>query len=199
MIWLTASRPCSSSARRSVPKGGGRNSSTSAVIANAPLPVIADSPRTDQHLLSKVSRMPPSRPAEPIPLVCRPDLLVTEESLELDAPFRELFAFAPVAYHEIDAAGTLCRVNQTEYRLLGYPAAEMIGKPVWQFAAADQQENWRQTIEQRISGQEEPSLPLEIDFVRRDRGYLILEIYDSLIRSRSGQITGIRSMLLDIT
>ena len=143
--------------------------------------------------------IPVGRPAGPMPLVCRPDLLVTEESLELDAPFRELFQFAPVAYHEIDATGTVRRVNQTEYRLLGYPADQMIGKPVWQFAAADQQESWRQTIERRISGQEEPSLPLEIDFVPRDGGYLILEIYDSLIRNRSGQITGIRSVLLDVT
>ena len=57
-----------------------------------------------------------------MPLVCRPDLLVTEESLELDAPFRGLFQFAPVAYHEIDATGSVRRVNQTEYRLLGYRA-----------------------------------------------------------------------------
>ena len=40
----------------------------------------------------------------PIPLVSWQDLSVTEESLEV-APFRELFEFAPVAYHEIDATG----------------------------------------------------------------------------------------------
>src|ERR1700676_3657104 len=136
--------------------------------------------------------IPVSRLAGPMPLVCRPDLLVTEKSLELDGPFRELFQFAPVAYHEIDATGSVRRVNQAEYRLLGYPADEMIGKPVWQFAAAEQQDRWRQRIERRISGQEEPSLPLEIDFKRRDGIYVILEIYDSLIRSRAGQITGIR-------
>jgi PAS domain S-box-containing protein len=139
------------------------------------------------------------RAAGPIPLACRPDLLSTEEALELDAPFRETFEFAPVAYHEIDATGTLRRVNQTECRLFGYQAAEMIGKPIWQFAAADQQESWRQAIERRISGREEPCRPLEIDFVRCDGVYLILEIYDSLIRSHPGRITGIRSVLLDVT
>ena len=48
---------------------------------------------------------------------------------ELDTTFRELFEFAPVAYHEIDAAGILRRVNQTECRMLGYSATEMIGRP----------------------------------------------------------------------
>jgi len=117
---------------------------------------------------------------------------------ELDTSFRELFEFAPVAYHEIDAAGILRRVNQTECRMLGYSAAEMIGNPVWQFVAADQQEQCRQAIERKISG-DEPVAPFERDFLRRDGGYLILEIYDSLIRNAAGEATGIRSVLLDVT
>jgi hypothetical protein len=46
-----------------------------------------------------------------------------EASLELDAPFRELSQYAPVAYHKIDATGSVRRVNQTEYRRLGVPQA----------------------------------------------------------------------------
>ncbi len=122
----------------------------------------------------------------------------SQKSSELDTSFRELFEFAPVAYHEIDAAGILRRVNQTECRMLGYTAAEMIGNPVWQFVAADQQELCRQAIERKIAG-DEPVAPFERDFLRRDGGYLILEIYDSLIRNSAGQATGIRSVLLDVT
>jgi PAS domain S-box-containing protein len=133
------------------------------------------------------SRTPPTR-----------DLPRSENSSGLDTPFRELFEFAPVAYHEIDAAGILRRVNQTECRMLGYTAAEMIGKPVWQFVAADQQEQARQAIQRKVAG-EELLTPFERDFLRRDGGYLILEIYDSLTRNRSGEITGIRSVLLDVT
>ena len=117
---------------------------------------------------------------------------------ELDTSFRELFEFAPVAYHEIDAAGILRRVNQTECRMLGYTSAEMIGNPVWQFVAADQQEQCRHAIERKIAG-DEPVAPFERDFLRRDGGYLILEIYDSLIRNSAGEATGIRSVLLDVT
>ena len=82
--------------------------------------------------------------------------------------------------------------------MLGYTAAEMTGRPVWDFVAADQQQQCRQTIERRLAG-EEILTAFECDFLRRDGGYLILEIYDSLIHSRSGAITGIRSVLLDVT
>lgn len=40
-----------------------------------------------------------------------------------DAPFRELFQYAPVAYHKIDVTSSVRRVNQTEYRLPGLPQA----------------------------------------------------------------------------
>ena len=122
----------------------------------------------------------------------------TQNSSEIASPFRELFEFAPVSYHEIDAAGVLRRVNQTECRMLGYTREEMIGRPVWQFVAADQQEQCRKAIRRKVAG-EEHLAPFERDFLRRDGGYLILEIYDSLIRDRAGQVTGIRSVLLDVT
>src|SRR5438270_11148068 len=102
-----------------------------------------------------------------------------------EAPFKELFESAPVAYHEIDAAGVLCRVNLTECHMLGYRPEEMIGHPVWEFVAADQQEECRRAIRRKIAG-EEPLASSECDSVRRDVGYLILETYEGLIRNASG-------------
>ena len=122
----------------------------------------------------------------------------TTNSSDIASPFRELFEFAPVSYHEIDAAGVLRRVNQTECRMLGYTREEMIGRPVWHFVAADQQEQCREAIRRKVAG-EEHLAPFERDFLRRDGGYLILEIYDGLIRDRAGEVTGIRSVLLDVT
>jgi PAS domain S-box-containing protein len=142
--------------------------------------------------------IPTSTPSGSPPSAPERNLLRSEKALELDTPFRELFEFAPVAYHEIDGDGLLRRVNQTECRMLGYTSAEMVGKPVWQFVASDQQEQCREAIRRKVSG-EEPLTPFERDFLRRDGGYLILEIYDSLIHNRAGQIVGIRSVLLDVT
>ncbi len=142
--------------------------------------------------------LPTSTPRDSAPPVASQDLLGSRDPQQFDSPFRELFEFAPVAYHEIDANGTLRRVNQTECRLLGYTREEMIGRPVWQFVAADQQEQARESIRQKVAGDGSPT-PFERDFLRRDGGYLILEIYDSLIYDRAGEVTGIRSVLLDVT
>ncbi len=141
--------------------------------------------------------LPTSTPSGPLPTVPN-DLIGSRNTAEFDSAYRELFELAPVAYHEIDAAGILRRVNQTECRMLGYTREEMVGKPVWQFVAADQQEESRAAVRRKVSG-EEPPAPFERDFLRRDGGYLILEIYDSLIYNRAGQVTGIRSVLLDVT
>jgi len=141
--------------------------------------------------------LPTRTPSESSPAVPQ-DLLGPRNSHEFDSAYRELFEFAPVAYHEIDAAGILRRVNQTECRMLGYTREEMVGKPVWQFVAADQQDQSREAVRRKVTG-EEPPAPFERDFLRRDGGYLILEIYDSLIYNRAGQVTGIRSVLLDVT
>jgi len=118
--------------------------------------------------------------------------------IEIDAPFRDLFELSPVAYHEIDAAGILRRVNQAECRILQFSREEMIGRPIWEFVSADQQAECRQAILRKVSC-DELLEPHEYDFIRRDGGYLILEIYDSLIRDRAGEITGLRSVLLDVT
>src|SRR5690349_19696381 len=106
-------------------------------------------------------------PSKPRPKAAGEDFVSSRNSLEIDSPFRELFEFAPVSYHEIDAAGILRRVNQTECRMLGYTSEEMIGRPVWQFVAADQQEQCREAIRRKTAG-EEHLAPFERDFLRRD-------------------------------
>src|SRR5437899_1342139 len=117
---------------------------------------------------------------------------------ENEVIFRELFECAPVAYHETDAAGVLRRVNGTECRLLGFTSEQMIGRPVWDFVAAEQREACGRNIRGRMAGSERLT-PSEYDFVRKDGGYLILEIHDSLIRSATGEVEGMRSVLLDVT
>ena len=78
--------------------------------------------------------LPTSTSSGSAPPISTQDLLSSPDQ-EAASPFRELFEFAPVAYHEIDAKGILRRANHTECRMLGYTAAEMIGRPVWDFVA----------------------------------------------------------------
>jgi PAS domain S-box-containing protein len=112
--------------------------------------------------------------------------------------FRDLFDNGPVAYHELDREGVILRVNRAECALLGYEAADMLGRPVFDFIAGADREAGRQAILRKMSG-EQPLEPFERRFIRRDGGELWLEIHDILVRKEDGEVVGIRSALLDIT
>ena len=57
---------------------------------------------------------------------------------ESERHFRELFDEAPVAYHELDLANRITRVNATELNMLGYRLEEMVGRLVTDFIVQDE-------------------------------------------------------------
>ena len=128
-----------------------------------------------------------------------PFMASREEALrESEANFREFFDCVPVAYHELDMAGVVRRVNRAECALLGYQAGEMLGRPVWDFVAGTEREASREALPRKLSG-EQPLEPHQRRYLRRDGGELWIEIHDSLVRNAAGGTTGIRTVMLDIT
>jgi PAS domain S-box-containing protein len=122
-----------------------------------------------------------------------------EEALrESEAKFRDLFDDAPVPYHELDMDGLMRRVNRAECALLGYEAAEMLGRPAWEFVAGADQKTSREAIRRKLSG-EQPLAPYQRCYLRRDGGELWAEVHETLVRNATGLTTGIRTALLDIT
>jgi PAS domain S-box-containing protein len=122
-----------------------------------------------------------------------------EEALrESENRFRDLFDHAPVAYHELDMGGVIRRVNRAECALLGYEAAEMLGRPVWEFVVGADREASRKAIRRKLSG-EQPLALVQRCYLRRDGGELWTEVHDILVRNAAGETTGIRTALLDIT
>jgi PAS domain S-box-containing protein len=117
---------------------------------------------------------------------------------ESEAQFRELFDCAPVAYHELDKDGVVRWVNRAECALLGYEAGEMLGRPIWEFAPAGDRGASREAIGRKLSG-EQPLTPVQHRYIRRDGGELWVEIHDALVCNATGETTGIRTALLDIT
>ena len=117
---------------------------------------------------------------------------------ESEERFRRLFEDAPVAYHEIDRDGTVTRLNRAEADLLGYEPEEMIGRPVWSFVSPDAQAQSREAVRRKVSG-EQPLQRFCREYTRRDGKRLILEVHEKLIRDAGGEVTGIRSLLLDVT
>ncbi len=120
-----------------------------------------------------------------------------QERHENEAIFRDLFENAPVAYHELDREGIILRVNRAECALLGYEAGEMLWRPAWEFVAEEDREASREAIRRKLSGQQ-PLEPPQRHYVRRDGGELLLETHDSLVRNATGEISGIRTALLNI-
>ncbi len=112
--------------------------------------------------------------------------------------FQSWFQDAPVACHEVDRQGVLLCVNQAECELLGFSAEEMVGRPIWDFMAPEDREKTRTGLLQRIAD-EQPLVPLEREYKRRDGSSVIMEIHQKRIRDAAGRPTGLRTFLLDIT
>src|SRR5579871_2367 len=121
-----------------------------------------------------------------------------EELESSEEQFRSLFEDAPVAYHEMSPDGVIQRVNRAECALLGYHSHQLVGSPVWQFMAPTCREPVREALLRKLAGRE-PFASLETEFVRKDGSLLVVQMHESGIRNASGEVTGIRSTLLDIT
>ena len=63
---------------------------------------------------------------------------------EAEERSRDIFDEAPIAYHELDSQGIVCRVNRAECELLGFEADEILGKAAWDFVAPEQREAYRE-------------------------------------------------------
>jgi two-component system sensor kinase FixL len=129
--------------------------------------------------------------------------LLDRESLEQrlrdsERHFQSWFQDAPVACHEVDRHGVILCVNPVECELLGFSAEEMVGRPIWDFMAPEDREKTRAGLLQRIAD-EQPLVPLEREYKRRDGTSVIMEIHQKRIRDAAGRPTGLRTFLLDIT
>ncbi|MGB6946001.1 MAG: PAS domain S-box protein [Bryobacteraceae bacterium] len=112
--------------------------------------------------------------------------------------FQSWFQDAPVACHEVDRHGVILCVNQAECELFGFSQEEMVGHPIWDFMASEDREKTRTGLLQRIAD-EQPLVPLEREYRRRDGSSVFMEIHQKRIRDAFGQPTGLRTFLLDIT
>jgi len=117
---------------------------------------------------------------------------------DLATSHRRLFEESSVAIHEIDRQGIIRCVNQAECRLLGYAPHELIDHYAWEFVAAEHRETVRAGIVKKLT-REQPIKVFIREFRRVDGTYLWMEIHEALIENAAGEVTGIRSSLLDVT
>ncbi len=114
---------------------------------------------------------------------------------ENEERFRDLFDYAPIAYHELDAEGRFTRINKTEEKMLGYTNEELKGRSPAEIIVEDVS---REAIAEKLAGTRSLE-PVERTFIRKDRSHIPVLCTDRLIYDKEGRIAGLRSTLQDIT
>jgi PAS domain S-box-containing protein len=109
-----------------------------------------------------------------------------------------LFEQAPVAMHEIDADGIIRRVNRAECELLGFEAGDLLNHCISDFVSAGIRDVSRDAVRRKLSG-EQALAPFCRELIGRDGRRVTVEIHESYIRDDAGNITGMRSALLDVS
>jgi PAS domain-containing protein len=110
--------------------------------------------------------------------------------------YGRLFDNAPpgICLHEIDAQGTVRRVNPREVEVLGRPAEEMLGKPVWQFSVMV--ETAQRAVEKKLSGG--GLKPFVRTLTRADQTPVMVAMVERYLHDAKGEIAGIRTSFMPI-
>ena len=120
-----------------------------------------------------------------------------EACRENEERYRQIYNEAPIGFHELDREGRIIRVNRTELEMLGCSAEEMLGKPVWMFVL--EEEITRKVTLAKLDGDRSFHETFERTYRRKDGKTLQVLAKDQVIRDKQGRITGIRSMMEDVT
>ncbi len=120
-----------------------------------------------------------------------------EDLKKSEEKFRELFENAPIGYHELDAKGSITKVNLTELRMLGYTLEEMVGKPVWEFVGGS--ELPRKRVLDKLAGLLPPNKNAERTYIRKDGTTIPVMVDEDLFKNQRGEISGMRTVIQDIT
>ncbi len=109
---------------------------------------------------------------------------------------RALVRSAPVAIIERDLEGRVALWNPAAEQLFGWSAAEVLGNKM-PTIPADLLDEYHARMERLYAGQ--PDERHEIRRIRKDGTSIVVDISSSALRDPSGQVTGVLSMMTDIT
>jgi PAS domain S-box-containing protein len=122
----------------------------------------------------------------------------TEEALRRSREeFKSLFDNAPVGFHELDTDGRIVRINQTELKMLGYSARELLGQFIWK--VSDDEAMSRRVVLAKLRGEMPPSQSFERMFRRKDGSTFPVWISDRILKRADGVIAGLHGSVQDIT
>ncbi|MGD0200397.1 MAG: PAS domain S-box protein [Bryobacteraceae bacterium] len=115
-----------------------------------------------------------------------------------EAPYRPLFDEAPVPYQQVDRDGVVRRVNRAQCELMGLRPGDLLGEPVWAFAAPEEHETCRAGFMRMLEGQPAATV-LEYGLVRADGRRRMVRAFGTPVRDARGGLAGLLVATLDAT
>jgi PAS domain S-box-containing protein len=112
--------------------------------------------------------------------------------------YRSLFEDAPVPIHEIDSAAVVRRVNRAECALLGFAEEEIVGRHASEFAAPECRAQSMAAVRDKLAGLK-ALVPFERSYICKDGRALAMEVYETPILGKNGEIQGLRTCMVDLT
>jgi len=109
-----------------------------------------------------------------------------------------LFDTSPLGYLEIDARGTVVRINKRELSLRQITAREALGKPYWDLAPDDERPRVKEEILRKLLGGT-TLVPVRRLVLRPGGEQVTIEVHESLLHDATGRITGMLLASTDIT
>jgi PAS domain S-box-containing protein len=97
----------------------------------------------------------------------------------------------------MDSGGRLVRINDTELKMLGYSAEELLGRFVWKISA--EEDFSRRATLAKLAGEQPPWQALARVFRRKDGSTFPVVVTDRILRAKDGAIAGIRVAVQDDT
>jgi PAS domain S-box-containing protein len=123
---------------------------------------------------------------------------IADELHKADESFRAFFEDAPIPYHEIDRNGLVTRVNRAECELLGREDSEIIGVPIWDLVAPEERAKSRDSVTRKLR-ERRTGPPIERRYRARNGEEYVFRVHARLIVDRTGEVTGLRTAMLDLT
>ncbi len=127
------------------------------------------------------------------------ELVRTQAALREDeARYRSILEGIEEGYFEVDLAGNMTFFNEALCRLSGYSRGELMGMNTREYTA---KENARRMYEifNKIYRTGRPAIITDHEIIRKDGATAVLEISATLIKGPTGEPTGFRGVVRDVT
>lgn len=120
-----------------------------------------------------------------------------EQFAREQARFQRIIAQMPAGLVETDADGQITLINPRWCEMLGYDAAEVLKKTIWELTAPESMEATLATVAALKAGAD--NAQLEKQYMRKDGSRLQASSSVSALRDSAGQFQGVSAIVVDIS